>query len=401
MHAVIGIDVSKATSQVAVAVDDKVIQTFKMTHDVIGFTHLKTVIMNFEVFPDIVFEATGVYSRRLKAFLEVHNYPYTALNPLAAKKQLDQLRPNKNDCNDAKHLAETQFILKRVKSYVANPIYVELQDMSRFYQQLNHDIVSAKNRLHRLLQLTFPEIETLFSTTDSQQYWEIVSLVPHAGIVKHSHQTLSDTIQSSVSRQISAVRLKKIVDKLVYLGNLSAPAVTLDSYNVIAVRYYAQRLIALSQNKNAVLETMVEKAKALPEYDIYQSIPGFSDKTVVSLIAELGDLHRFATSNKLNAFVGIDLRFNDSGEYKSSGFITKRGNKIARKVLFKAIGNIASTATYGHPSHINDWYQKKKQSSLSKGTKKIAIGAMSRLLRTMHYLVVNNQLYDYDTASKR
>ena len=34
--------------------------------------------------------------------------------------------------------------------------------MSRFYQQLNHDIVSAKNRLHRLLQLTFPKIENCF-----------------------------------------------------------------------------------------------------------------------------------------------------------------------------------------------------------------------------------------------
>ncbi|MGY3754840.1 IS110 family transposase [Leuconostoc lactis] len=376
MHAVIGIDVSKATSQVAVAVDGKVVQNFKITHDVFGFNQLNTVIMQFNTFPDIVFEATSVYSRRLKTFLEAHNYPYTYLNPLTTKKQLDQLRPNKNDLNDAKHLAETQFILKRAKSYVQNPIYIELQDMSRFYQQLNHDIVSAKNRLHRLLQLTFPEIETLFSTTDSQQYWEIVSLIPHATMAKHSRQTLSDTIQSSVSRQIGIARLTRLVDKLVALGSLSAPAVAVASYNVTEVRYYAQRLIALSQSKANVLATVVDQTKNLPEYDIYQSIPGFSDKTVVSLIAELGD-------------------------YKSSGFITKRGNTIARKVLFKAISNIASTATYGHQNHINDWYQKKKQSSMSKGTKKIAIGAMSRLLRTMHYLVLNNQLYDYDTASKR
>lgn len=109
MHAVIGIDVSKATSQVAVAVDGKVVQNFKITLDVFGFNQLNT-------FPDIVFEATGVYSRRLKTFLEAHNYRYTYLNPLTAKKQLDQLRPNKNDLNDAKHLAETQFILKRAKS---------------------------------------------------------------------------------------------------------------------------------------------------------------------------------------------------------------------------------------------------------------------------------------------
>ena len=45
MHAVIGIDVSKATSQVAVAVDGKVVQNFKITHDVFGFNQLNSVII--------------------------------------------------------------------------------------------------------------------------------------------------------------------------------------------------------------------------------------------------------------------------------------------------------------------------------------------------------------------
>lgn len=38
MHAVLGIDVSKETSQVALAVDGKVTQTFKITNSVFGFT---------------------------------------------------------------------------------------------------------------------------------------------------------------------------------------------------------------------------------------------------------------------------------------------------------------------------------------------------------------------------
>lgn len=350
MHYVIGIDVSKATSQVAVAVDGRVTQRFKMTHDILGFNQLNTIIMQFNEFPDIVFEATGIYSRRLKSFLDWHNYPYTYLNPLAAKKQLDQLRPNKNDLNDAKNLAETQFILDRAKSYVQNPIYVELQDMSRFYQQINHDIVSTKNRLHRILQLTFPEIEGLFSSTDSSQYWELLTIVPHAVITKCSRQVLTDTIQGGISWHIGQARLRKLVEKLMSMGQLSAPAVDCNSYNVAQVVYYAKRFLELHETKANIMTAMVSKAKDLPEYGIYQSIPGFSVKTVVSLIAELGDLHRFRTANKLNAFVGIDLRFNDSGDYKSAGFITKRGNSTARKVLFKAVANMASTASYGHPS---------------------------------------------------
>lgn len=85
--------------------------------------------------------------------------------------------------------------------------------------------------------------------------------------------------------------LARLVDKLVSLGSLSAPEVTVDSCHVVEVRYYVQRLIALSQTKSDALATMNGKAKNLPEYDIYQSVPGFSDKTIVSLTVELGDLH--------------------------------------------------------------------------------------------------------------
>ena len=99
---------------------------------------------------------------------------------------------------------------------------------------------------------------------------------------------------------------------------------------------------------------MLDKTTYLPEYEIYHIISGFSDKRVVTLIAEAGDLHRFATSKKLSAFVGIDSRFNDSGEYNCSEFITKGGNTIFKELLFKAISNIASRATYGHQNHIND-----------------------------------------------
>ena len=47
--------------------------------------------------PEIIFEANGVYSCRLQAFLEENSYDYKCLNPLEAKKQLDGLRVRKTD----------------------------------------------------------------------------------------------------------------------------------------------------------------------------------------------------------------------------------------------------------------------------------------------------------------
>ena len=110
MRVVFGIDVSKASSEVAILINGEKVHGYTIPNDAIGFNRLlgdlKTVHQ-----PEIVFEATGVYSRRLQAFFEDNSYAYTRLNPLESKKQLDSLRVRKTDKIDAEKLATSQFIL--------------------------------------------------------------------------------------------------------------------------------------------------------------------------------------------------------------------------------------------------------------------------------------------------
>ncbi|MCT3027789.1 IS110 family transposase [Pediococcus parvulus] len=47
-----------------------------------------------------------------------------------------------------------------------------------------------------------------------------------------------------------------------------------------------------------------------------------------------------------------------------------------------------------HPSNISILYQRKKQSFSEFNTKKIAVAAMDRLIRTIFHLIKNNELYD-------
>ena len=67
MRVVFGIDVSKASSEVAILVNGEKIHGYTIPNDAIGFNRLlgdlKTVHQS-----EIVFKATGVYSRRLQAF---------------------------------------------------------------------------------------------------------------------------------------------------------------------------------------------------------------------------------------------------------------------------------------------------------------------------------------------
>lgn len=399
MRVIFGIDVSKASSEVAIVINNEKVHGYTMTNDTIGFSRLLSDLITVRA-PEIVFEATGVYSRRLQAFLEENGYAYTRLNPLEAKKQLDSLRVRKTDKIDAEKLAQTQFILNRKATYIQNDVYQELHDLSRFYQNLTEDIVRTKNRLHKALQLTFPEIEKLLSSPTGEQYWNLVTAFPSKEfVVCLSQSDIMGIIKQSTSRRISDKRVRYLTEKLIAFAKQSYPAIKKTSPMIEEVRYYAKELLRLSQRRRLILEQMEQLAQPLPEYQILLSIPGIAETTATSVIGELGDIRRFQSANQINAFIGIDLRHYESGNMLAKEHITKRGNPYARKILFKCIHNIVS-ASHTNPCHIADFYEKRKRQSQGKSTKSYTIASMHRLIRTIHYLICHQKYYNYQIAKK-
>lgn len=400
MRTVFGIDVSKASSEVAIVINGEKIHGYTMPNDTIGFTRLLDDLKTVQK-PEIIFEARGVYSRRLQAFLEENGYAYTQLNPLEAKKQLDSLRVRKTDKIDAETLAISQFVLNRKPTYIQEEVYQELHDLSRFYQNLTEDIVRTKNRLHKVLQVTFPEMENILSTPTREQYWNLVMTFPYKDFVLElSKDELLEGIRQSTSKRISNKRVAYLAQKLAALANQSYCAVKKNSPILEEVRYYAKELLRLSEQRQAVLEQMVELAQPLPEYEILLSIPGIAETTATSMIGELGDIRRFQSANQINAFIGIDLRHYESGNFLAKEHITKRGNPYARKILFKCIHNIAAASHTNH-CHIEDFYEKRKRQSQTTSTKPHTIASIHRLIRTMYYLITHNKLYDYTSTQNR
>ena len=400
MRTVFGIDVSKASSEVAIVINGEKIHGYTMPNDAIGFTRLLDDLKTVQK-PEIIFEARGVYQHRLQAFLEENGYAYTQLNPLEAKKQLDSLRVRKTDKIDAETLAISQFVLNRKPTYIQEEVYQELRDLSRFYQNLTEDIVRTKNRLHKVLQVTFPEMENILSTPTREQYWNLVMTFPYKDFVLElSKDELLEGIRQSTSKRISNKRVAYLAQKLAALANQSYCAVKKNSPILEEVRYYAKELLRLSEQRQAVLEQMVELAQPLPEYEILLSIPGIAETTATSMIGELGDIRRFQSANQINAFIGIDLRHYESGNFLAKEHITKRGNPYARKILFKCIHNIAAASHTNH-CHIEDFYEKRKRQSQTTSTKPHTIASIHRLIRTMYYLITHNKLYDYTSTQNR
>lgn len=70
---------------------------------------------------------------------------------------------------------------------------------------------------------------------------------------------------------------------------------------------------------------------------LLRSIPGVGKVTAAALVAQVGDIKRFRTPEKLVAYIGLDSRVHESGtSIHGKGYISKRGSKFLRHVLFNA-----------------------------------------------------------------
>ena len=138
---------------------------------------------------------------------------------------------------------------------------------------------------------------------------------------------------------------------------------------------------------------MVALAQPLPEYDILRSIPGIAETTATSIIGELRDIRRFKSANQINAFIGIDLKHYESGDFLGQEHITKRGILMQEKFCTNVF-----TISLQLAIPILAISQISKRQSQTTSTKPHTIASIHRLIRTIYYLKMHNKLYDYTLA---
>lgn len=168
MRHVIAFDVSMGKSMMVVYDQHQHCEfAGELEHTPAGFRTLKKRIDTYTNLdgrrPAIVFEATGVYSQGLEAFLQEHQYAYSRLNPLQAKMQTTSMRRHKTDVSDAHELARSHFKVDREETYVEEEYFQQMRALSRYYEDIGKEIVRYRNRLHSFLQLSFPLLEKAFT----------------------------------------------------------------------------------------------------------------------------------------------------------------------------------------------------------------------------------------------
>jgi transposase len=100
------------------------------------------------------------------------------------------------------------------------------------------------------------------------------------------------------------------------------------------VEHMAARITRLEQAIDAVLPTLPATMRAV--IDGLQSLRGVAKVSAVTLIAELGQLSRFAHPRQLMGYAGIVSREHSSGERICRGAISKAGNAHLRRIVVEA-----------------------------------------------------------------
>ena len=396
LKTVFGIDVSSRKSNVCIMVNGQKVDDYAISNDMVGFNQLLDDLKQITK-PQIIFEATGVYSRRLQAFLDMHELRYVMMNPLEAKRKTkDDLHQNKTDKLDTLYLAKLQSEHPQRLAYVQSKEYQELMANNRIYEQASHDLITNRNRLHEAIQLTFPEIEHLMVNPRGKNYWSIVLRFPHPDIVLETKEADIIDFLKGLSG-IGKKRANDIMQSLIRLAKVACPAVKKDSAHIRGLEMAINNILSAEEACQTALKEMTKLAPKR-DLEILTSIPGIGENTALRIISELGDIRRFNNPSQLNAFVGVDPQVYESGNLTAHLSISKRGTAIGRKVLYLAINQIQSAKKAGNPSHIADYYEKRKRSSETASHKKAAIASIHKLLRTIFALIKNDQLYSYDVA---
>jgi transposase len=116
-----------------------------------------------------------------------------------------------------------------------------------------------------------------------------------------------------------------------------------------------------------------------PVVKALMSLRGVALWTAATLVAELGDLTRFATAGQLMSYLGLVPSEDSTGDQRRQGGITKMGNGHARRALIEAAWN------YRTPARISRELLK-RQEGLSKEIKDISWTAQSRLQHRYKHL---------------
>lgn len=168
-----------------------------------------------------------------------------------------------------------------------------------------------------------------------------------AMLLRHGHDSVHRGWSQAHERQLSTIRFPHPAQEIAFTEYRQA------------AKEAGERIERITQ----ALRELCEQWRMNPLVKALMCLKGFEFVSAVTLVAELGDLTRFAHPRALMSYLGLVPSEFSSGTTRRQGAITRCGNKHARRVLVEAAWNnrfkaqltrVLEVRQQGHPKIIRE-----------------------------------------------
>lgn len=340
----VGIDVSKGKSMVSVIrpFGELVVKPYEVRHTTSELSDLASSLKSLVGETRVILEHTGRYYEPVAQMLHDAGIFVCAVNPLLIKEYgNNSLRKVKTDKADSLKIARyglDNWVELREHTSM-DTIRYQLKTMNRQYGLYTKNKVAFKNNLIALLDQTYPGVNALFDSpvrADGSQKWvDFAASFWHVDCVRSMSQTaFTERYRKWCKRHGYNFNTAKAAE--IHAESKERIAMLpKNSLSEVMVQEALTQLNTLSKTVEVFRAEMNRLAQQLPEYDVVMNLYGVGNSLGPQLMAEIGDVRRFAHKGSLTAFAGVDPGANQSGTYEATSTrSSKRGSPELRKTLF-------------------------------------------------------------------
>jgi transposase len=379
-HLVVGIDIAQQT-HVARAVNFRGIiigEALSFTNDEDGFNSLLQWIQKLQTAHHLSatvvgMEPTGHYWLNVSRWLAAHQFEVVLVNPHLVKKNKENRdnTPSKSDKKDALVIADM----------VKNGYYSFPRSTPEAFEELrvllsNRDsvvkrLVSAKNQIHRWVDIVFPELRHVFKHITCIGALATLRLFPTPAEL--SQLQPQDVIKGWKSLMKRHSGSRKAQELLTLASRSVGSRQATRAYQLHLKQLLAEYDLACEQLQ-VVEQEIVAVLERIPFAKAMLAIKGISAISLAGILGEAGDLSGFVHGNAVLRHAGLNLAEASSGKWTGQLVISKRGRSRLRRFLFMAtmslvMNNSEFKAMHWHNVHVK---KMKKMKSIMKLCGKLA-----------------------------
>jgi transposase len=336
----VAIDVAKLVHQVLIETPDGRRRMMRVANTASEIERLVTFLQHGTTACVIAFEPTGDYHRAVMHRLGLAGFALRQVSSLAVARTRDALYNSwdKNDPKDAQvilHLLKTGTTQRFVDPLVSG--HHDLQEMANTYQQVSLRKVRLQHAIvtHHL-PLYFPEAERYLHSSRAEWFTAILRLTPcPAAVRQYSKADFIATARAQVAgRKVDKARW--LADFYETAGHSVALPVAPDSAAIRMFRVVLEEYQQLCLRRKALEADIVARLAWQPDYQRLQTIPGIGPILALLILAEAGDLRRFGHVRQFLKYCGFDLCTEQSGQFRGTTHLSKRGNARLRYACWMA-----------------------------------------------------------------